>query len=60
GATQCLDAFTIALNQACEGRGRNRWYASTLELQLVSLDFLRACRRVRTLHVRIDRETPRR
>eukprot|EP00752_Nemacystus_decipiens_P008832 g7883.t1 len=57
GRSQCLDAFTVALNQACEG-GEKRWYASTLELQLASLEFCRACRSVPTLHVRVNPESP--
>ncbi|CAN0164398.1 unnamed protein product [Ectocarpus sp. 6 AP-2014] len=44
GRRKCLDAFIVALNQTCDGR-ENRWYASTLELQLVSLKFCGACRR---------------
>ncbi|CAN0464092.1 unnamed protein product, partial [Ectocarpus sp. 12 AP-2014] len=58
GQPQCFDAFVVALSQACEG-GRKRWYASTLELQLASLDICRACRSISTLHVRVEDETPR-
>ncbi|CAM9669642.1 unnamed protein product, partial [Hapterophycus canaliculatus] len=58
GNGRCLDAFTIALHQACGGSLR-RWYASTLQLQLASLGFCRACRSVPTLHVRVNRSTPR-
>ncbi|CAM9797682.1 unnamed protein product, partial [Ectocarpus sp. 12 AP-2014] len=54
--SKCLDAFIVALNQTCDG-GKMRWYASTLELQLVSLEFCGACRRVPTLHVRVHRRT---
>ncbi|CAM9615447.1 unnamed protein product, partial [Ectocarpus sp. 12 AP-2014] len=54
GKRDYLDAFTVALNQACCGR----WYASTLELQLVSLEFCGACRRLQTLHVRVYRRIP--
>ncbi|CAN0512055.1 unnamed protein product, partial [Ectocarpus sp. 12 AP-2014] len=36
GRSDCLDVFMVALNQACDGQDK-RWYASTLELQLVSL-----------------------
>ena len=53
----CLDAFIVALNQACGG-GKKRWLASTLELQLVSLEFCRACRTVPTLRVRVQAGTP--
>ncbi|CAN0490571.1 unnamed protein product, partial [Ectocarpus sp. 12 AP-2014] len=53
-----LDAFIVALNQTCDG-GEKRWYTSTLELQLASLEFCRACRRVPTLHLRINPRTPR-
>ncbi|CAN0553692.1 unnamed protein product, partial [Ectocarpus sp. 8 AP-2014] len=58
GRTRCLDAFIVALNQTCDG-GEKRWYASTLELQLVSLEFCGACRHVPTLDVRVNRQTPR-
>ncbi|CAN0248867.1 unnamed protein product, partial [Ectocarpus sp. 12 AP-2014] len=57
GRTRCLDAFVVALSQACEG-GEKRWYVSTLELQLTSLDMCRACRSTSILHVRVNRETP--
>ncbi|CAN0347998.1 unnamed protein product, partial [Ectocarpus sp. 12 AP-2014] len=49
--------FIVALNQACDGQEK-RWYASTLELQLVSLGFCGACRNVQTLHVRVHQQTP--
>ncbi|CAN0545902.1 unnamed protein product, partial [Ectocarpus sp. 12 AP-2014] len=55
--SKCLEAFNVALKQACDGHGE-RWYTSTLELQLVSLGFCVACRDVPTLHVRVDRRTP--
>ena len=58
GEHQCLDAFIVALGQACEG-GKKRWYTSTMELQLVSLEFCRACRSVPTLHVPVKDSTPR-
>ena len=58
GAFRCVDAFTVALNQACEG-GKNRWYTSSLELQLASLELCRACRKVPTLRVLVDDRTPR-
>ncbi|CAM9728789.1 unnamed protein product [Ectocarpus fasciculatus] len=57
GMSECLDAFIVALDQACDGQEK-RWYASTLELQLASLAFCRACRSVQTLHVRVDQQTP--
>lgn len=47
----CLDAFTVALNQACD---RQEWYTSTTELQLASLSFCVACRNVTTLRLIID------
>ncbi|CAM9608098.1 unnamed protein product, partial [Ectocarpus sp. 8 AP-2014] len=56
--SRCLDAFIVALSQACEGGGK-QWYASTLELQVTSLDFCRACRSVPTLEVSVDEHTPR-
>ncbi|CAN0456268.1 unnamed protein product, partial [Ectocarpus sp. 12 AP-2014] len=34
------------------------WYASTLELQLVSLEFRGVCRNVQTSDVGVDRRTP--
>lgn len=58
GGDRCLDAFVVALNQACEGR-KNSWYTSTLELQLASLEFCKACRSVSTLRVLVDTTTPR-
>lgn len=57
GAARCLDAFTVALNQACQGREKH-WYVSTLELQLASLEFCKACRSVPTLHVSVNDRTP--
>ncbi|CAN0014854.1 unnamed protein product, partial [Ectocarpus sp. 6 AP-2014] len=57
GNSKCLDAFVVALNQACDGQEK-RWYVSTLELQLVSLEVCGACRSVQTLHVRVKRQTP--
>ena len=57
GKDQCVNAFTVALGQACEG-GKSRWYASTLELQLASLELCRACRSVPTLHVTVDDAAP--
>lgn len=55
---RCLDAFIVALSQACEGKGKH-WYSSTLELQLTSLEFYRACRSVPTLDVSVNDRTPR-
>ncbi|CAB1105529.1 unnamed protein product [Ectocarpus sp. CCAP 1310/34] len=49
GRGECVDAFIVALNRTCDG-GEQRWYASTLELQPVSLEFCVACRRVPTSH----------
>ncbi|CAM9162233.1 unnamed protein product, partial [Ectocarpus sp. 13 AM-2016] len=56
GKGRCLDAFTVALSQAGEGK---RWYVSTVELQLASREYCRACRSVTTLHVTVDNRTPR-
>lgn len=54
-----LRLLLAALRQACE-EGGQRWYASTtLELQLASLEFCRACRNVPTLHVRVEDDAPR-
>lgn len=58
GQSRCLEAFIVALNQAGEG-WRNLWYVSTLELQLVSLEFCRARRRIPTLGVLVDGRTVR-
>ena len=58
GANRCLDAFTIALSQACEG-GEKRWYTSTLGLQLASLEFCKVCRSVPTLDALVVGGTPR-
>ncbi|CAM9396513.1 unnamed protein product [Ectocarpus fasciculatus] len=57
GRSRCLDAFVVALSQACGGRNK-RWYASTLELQLTSLDMCRACRSTPIFHVRVNDHTP--
>lgn len=60
GESRCVDAFTVALFQAYHRKEEEwAWYVSTLELQLASLDFCRACRRVPTLHFRVLDETPR-
>lgn len=59
GGNRCLDAFIVALSQAHDaGKYKTRWYVSTLELQLSSLEFCRACRNVPTLHVRVGIESP--
>ena len=58
GSNRCLDAFNVALRQACEGGGK-RWYGSTLELQLVSLEYCSACRSLPILHMIVDDGTPR-
>ncbi|CAM9420406.1 unnamed protein product [Ectocarpus fasciculatus] len=57
GRSGCLDAFIVALNQTCDGRA-TCWYASTLELQLVSLEFCGACRSILSFDVRIHEQTP--
>ena len=49
GPNRCLDAFSIALNQA----DSSGWYSSTLQLQLASLQFCRVCRSVSTLHLTV-------
>ena len=59
GNSLCLGALILAVSQACD-EGDRRWYASTLELQLASLELCRACRSVSTLHVLVDEATPRR
>ncbi|CAN0287776.1 unnamed protein product, partial [Ectocarpus sp. 4 AP-2014] len=63
GFSRFLDALTVALNQAYDSRagdGDNvRWFTSTLDLQLASVDLCRACRSVPTLLVKIDHDTPR-
>ncbi|CAN0202173.1 unnamed protein product, partial [Ectocarpus sp. 8 AP-2014] len=55
--SRCLDAFIVALSQPRAG-GNKQWYASTLQLQLASFDYCRACRRVPTLLVRATRDSP--
>ncbi|CAN0166005.1 unnamed protein product [Ectocarpus fasciculatus] len=57
GGSKCLDAFIVALKQACDGHGK-RWYVSTLELQLVSLELCGPCRSAQLLDVRVDEHTP--
>lgn len=55
--SQCLDAFVIALNHGrCDGE---KWYASTLQLQLASLPLCAACRSASTLHLTVETFTPR-
>ncbi|CAM9655716.1 unnamed protein product, partial [Ectocarpus sp. 12 AP-2014] len=54
---RCVDALVVALNQAHDGQEK-RWYVSTLELQLVSLELCEACRKAETLHVRVDQDAP--
>lgn len=49
GAGRCVDALIVALNQ--ERGGEKRWYTSSPELQLVSLELCRACRRVSRFNV---------
>ncbi|CAM9963794.1 unnamed protein product, partial [Ectocarpus fasciculatus] len=53
----CLKAISVALNETCDGK---RWYTSTKELQLASLELCIACRSYRMLHLNIDAEVPRR
>lgn len=38
GNSRCIDAFTVALNQACP-EGEKRWSLSTLERQPLSFSF---------------------
>lgn len=54
---RCLDVFTVALHQATEGE---RWYTSTAQLQLASLEFCKACRSVPTLYMKVDEDAPER
>ncbi|CAM9454120.1 unnamed protein product [Ectocarpus sp. 4 AP-2014] len=53
----CLNAFIVALDDTCDGK---RWYTSTKELQLASIDFCIACRKHQTLHLIVDTGIPRR
>lgn len=51
----------MALNQPWDGRSGQSplpWFASTKELQLVSVLFCAACRDLPTLHLRVDATTP--
>ncbi|CAN0164683.1 unnamed protein product, partial [Ectocarpus sp. 12 AP-2014] len=55
GGSQCLEAFMVALDLTCDGE---KWYASTQQLQLASLDLCKACRGVPTLALSVERSTP--
>ncbi|CAN0292578.1 unnamed protein product, partial [Ectocarpus fasciculatus] len=57
GGSKCLDAFILALNQACDGQEK-RWYVSTLELQLVSLELCGACTSAQLLDVLVNEHAP--
>ncbi|CAN0250932.1 unnamed protein product, partial [Ectocarpus fasciculatus] len=50
GGSKCLDAFILALNQAGDSQ-QKRWYVSTLELQLASLELCGVCRSAQMLDV---------
>lgn len=54
GSGRWLDIFTVALIQLAE----EKWYVSTLELQLASFEVLVAFRGVRTLRVTVARNMP--
>lgn len=56
GDSRCIDAFMVALNETCGGK---KWYISTVQLQLASVEFCVACRSVSTLHLFVDEGTPR-
>ena len=63
--SRCLDAFTAAFSHHESERSgkcyqKSRWYVSTLELQLASLEFCRACRSVPTWHLRLEEGAPER
>lgn len=59
GEGRCLDAFrAVLMSQTCEG-GRERWFTSTRQLQLVSVELCRACRGVPDFKVHIEEKTPR-
>ncbi|CAN0246344.1 unnamed protein product, partial [Ectocarpus sp. 12 AP-2014] len=53
----CLNAFTVALNETCDGK---RWYTSTKELQLASMEVCIACRNYQTVHLKVGEHIPRR
>ncbi|CAM9464117.1 unnamed protein product [Ectocarpus sp. 13 AM-2016] len=53
----CSEAFTVALNETCDGTS---WYTSTKELQLASLEICIACRSYPTVHLKVDDQIPRR
>ncbi|CAM9470722.1 unnamed protein product, partial [Ectocarpus fasciculatus] len=57
GSSKCLDAFILALNQASDGQEK-RWYVSTLELQLVSLELCGECRSAQMLDVLVNEHAP--
>ncbi|CAM9160525.1 unnamed protein product [Ectocarpus sp. 8 AP-2014] len=52
----CLEAFAVVLNNTCDGKP---WFASTQELQLVSLQLCEACRALNTVHLEADPQIPR-
>ncbi|CAM9925845.1 unnamed protein product [Scytosiphon promiscuus] len=55
GQDPTLAAFTVALQQASDGE---RWYTSTEELQMTSMQFCVACRSVTTLTLTVNSRTP--
>ncbi|CAM9551785.1 unnamed protein product, partial [Ectocarpus sp. 12 AP-2014] len=52
----CLDAFAVVLNNTCDGKP---WFASTQELQLVSLQLCGACRAFNNVHLEANPQIPR-
>ncbi|CAM9115488.1 unnamed protein product, partial [Hapterophycus canaliculatus] len=59
-SSQCLEAIAILLDQSSPKGGirQTPYLASTLELQLVSLEVCRVCRSPSTLHVTLSANSP--
>lgn len=57
GEVRCLGACLVPLDQGCM-QGEKHWYASTLELQLVSRAFCAAFRSAPNLRVHVNYQTP--
>ncbi|CAM9331965.1 unnamed protein product, partial [Scytosiphon promiscuus] len=56
GHLLCLDAFRIVLND--HDASEKRWFVSTVNLQMASVQFCVACRLARVYHVRIAAFSP--
>lgn len=56
GSNLYLHAFSIALNATSD---KEKWFTSTIQLELVSLQLCLACRDASELHLRVEEDTPR-